>query len=146
MLNLEESVVVERPIEEVFAYLTDPAKIPDWQSSALEAHIEGGGPMRAGSTVLEQRKFLGRRMESTMEVLEYEPPRRFRIKVSSGPVPFEVTNTLSAADGGTRINAALEGEPGGFFRLAEPLVARAIARELRNNLEQLKDLMEAPTV
>ena len=121
MLKVEESVMVDRPIEDVFAYLTDPVKIPDWQSSALEARIEGGGPMRAGATVLEQRKFLGRRIESTMEVLEYEPPHRFRIKVSSGPVPFEVTNTLGAADGGTRIDAVLEGEPGGFFRLAEPL-------------------------
>jgi uncharacterized protein YndB with AHSA1/START domain len=143
MVTVEETIVVERPIEEVFAYFTDPARIPEWQSSALEAHLDGEGPMRAGSRVLEKRKFLGRQMESTMEVLEYEPPHRFRIKASSGPVPFEVTNTLNAAEGGTRINAVLEGEPGGFFRLAEPLVARAVARELRNNLETLKDVLEA---
>lgn len=144
MLKVEETVVVGRPIEEVFALLTDPARIPEWQSSALEAHLDGGGPMHVGSTVLEQRKFLGRRMESTMEVLEYEPPHRFRVKASSGPIPFDVTNTLSAAEGGTRIDAVLEGEPGGFFRLAEPLVGRAVARELRNNLETLKDILEAP--
>jgi uncharacterized protein YndB with AHSA1/START domain len=145
MVTVEDTIVVERPIEEVFAYFTDPARIPEWQSSALEAHLDGEGPMRAGSTVREKRKFLGRRMESTMEVLEYEPPRRFKIKASSGPVPFEVTNTLSAAGGATRIDAVLEGEPGGFFRLAEPLVARAVARELRNNLETLKDVLETPT-
>ena len=144
MVTVEETILVERPIEEVFAYFTDPARIPEWQSSALEAHLDGEGPMRAGSTVLEKRKFLGRRMEATMEVLEYEPPHRFRIKASSGPVPFEVSNTLSAAEGGTRIDAVLEGEPGGFFRLGEPLVARAVARELRNNLETLKDVLEAP--
>jgi uncharacterized protein YndB with AHSA1/START domain len=145
MVTVEETVVVERPIEQVFAYVTDPARIPEWQSSALEAHLDGEGPMRAGSTVLEKRKFLGRRLESTMEVLEYEPPHRFRIKASSGPVPFDVTNTFSTAEGGTRISAVVEGEPGGFFRLAEPLVARAVARELRNNLETLKDVLEAPT-
>ena len=144
MITVEETIVVERPIEEVFAYLTDPARVPEWQSSALEAHLEGEGPMRAGSRVLEKRKFLGRQMDSTMEVLEYEPPNRFTIKASSGPVPFEVTNTLTAAEGGTRINAVLEGEPGGFFRLGEPLVARAVVRELRHNLETLKDVLEEP--
>ena len=143
MVTVEETIVIERPIEEVFAYLTDPARIPEWQSSALEARLEDDGPMRAGSTVIEERKFLGRRMKSTMQVLEHEFPHRFRIKTSSGPVQFEVTNTLSTAERGTHISAVLEGEPGGFFRVAEPLVARAVARELRNNLETLKDVLEA---
>jgi uncharacterized protein YndB with AHSA1/START domain len=143
MLRVDHSVVVERPIDEVFAYLTDPETAPEWQGSALEARLEGDGPMRAGSRVIETRKLLGRRMESTMEVVEHEPPRRFVIRVSSGPVPFTVTNVLSEADGGTRLDATVEGEPGRFFRLAEPLVARAVERELHNNLATFKDVMES---
>lgn len=143
MLRAEESVVVQRPIDEVFAYFTDPTTLPEWQASALEAQLEGEGPMRAGSRAVETRKFLGRRMESTMEVLEYEPPRRFTIKASSGPVPFQVTSDLSEEDGGTLVRSVVEGEPGGFFRLAEPLVVRAVERELRNNLATLKDVLES---
>ena len=143
MVRAEESVVVQRPIDEVFGYLTDPAKIPEWQASALEARLESEGPMRAGSRAVEKRKFLGRRMESTVEVLEYEPPRRFTIKANSGPVPFEVASDLSEEEGGTRVRSVLQGEPGGFFRLAEPLVARAVERELRNNLATLKDVLES---
>jgi uncharacterized protein YndB with AHSA1/START domain len=143
MLRAEESVVVQRPIDEVFAYFTDPATLPEWQASALEAQLEGEGPMRAGSRAVETRKFLGRRMESTMEVLEYEPPRRFTIKASAGPVPFQVTSDLSEEDGDTLVRSVVEGEPGGFFRLAEPLVVRAVERELRNNLATLKDVLEA---
>jgi len=143
MLRAEESVVVQRPIDEVFAYFTDPTTLPEWQASALEAQLEGEGPMRAGSRAVETRKFLGRRMESTMEVLEYEPPRRFTIKASSGPVPFQVTSDLSEKEGGTLVRSVVEGEPGGFFRLAEPLVVRAVERELRNNLATLKDVLES---
>ncbi len=143
MVRVEDSIVVSRPIAEVFAYLTDPETLPEWQGSCLEARLDGDGPMRAGSRVVETRKFLGRRMESTMEVAEYEPPRRFAVKVGSGPVPFTATNSLSEADGGTRIDAVIEAEPGGFFRLAEPLVVRAVERELRNNLATLKDVLEA---
>jgi uncharacterized protein YndB with AHSA1/START domain len=139
----EDVVTVQRPIDEVFAYVTDPAKVPEWQASALEARLEGEGPMRAGSQAVETRKFLGRRMESRMEVLEYEPPRRFKIKVSSGPVPFEATTELSEETGGTRVHGVVEGEPGGFFKLAEPIVARALRRELRGNLETLKDVLES---
>lgn len=143
MLRAEESVIVQRPIDEVFAYFTDPATLPEWQASALEAQLQGEGPMRAGSRAVETRKFLGRKMESTMEVLEYEPPRRFTIKASSGPVPFQVTSDLSEEDGGTLVRSVVEGEPGGFFRLAEPLVVRAVERELRNNLATLKDVLES---
>ena len=143
MVRVEDSIVVERPIIDVFAYLTDPETIPEWQGSALEAALEGNGPMQVGSRIDEKRKFLGRRMDSTVEVAEYEPPRRFAVKVRSGPGPVTVTNALSETDGGTRIDAVLEGEPGGFFRLAEPLVARGAQREMRSNLETLKDVLEA---
>lgn len=143
MVRAEDSIVVARPIEEVFAYLTDPETLPEWQASCLEARLEGGGPMRAGSRIVETRKFLGRRIESTMEVAEHEPPRQFVLKVGSGPVPFTATNSLREADGGTRIDAVIEGEPGGFFRVAEPLVVRAVERELRTNLATLKDVLEA---
>lgn len=143
MVHVEESIVIERPIADVFAYMTNPETIPEWQGSALEAALEGDGPVHAGSRIVERRKFLGRRMDSTVEVAEYEPPRRFAIKVTSGPVPFTATNVLSETDGATRIDTVIEGEPGGFFRLAEPLVARGVQRELRNNLETLKDVLEA---
>ena len=143
MVRVEDSIVVERPIDDVFAYMTDPETLPEWQGSCLEARLEGSEPMHAGSRVRETRKFLGRRIESTMEVAEHEPPRRFVIRVGSGPVPFTASNSLSEANGGTRIDATVEGEPGGFFRLAEPLVVRALEREMKNNLATLKDVLEA---
>ena len=44
MIRREESIVVARPIEEVFGYLTDPGTLPEWQATALEARLEGEGP------------------------------------------------------------------------------------------------------
>jgi hypothetical protein len=89
------------------------------------------------------RKFLGRKFESTLEVTEYEPPRRFAFKVVSGPVPFRVEHTFEPADGGTKLSVAGEGEPGGFFKLAEPLVIRAVERQTKSDFETLKDLLES---
>jgi uncharacterized protein YndB with AHSA1/START domain len=141
VVRVEHSLVIERPPAEVFAYTTDPANLAEWQSTALEARSEG--PVQQGAHVTEVRKFLGRRMESEVEVTAFEPDRRFALKVLSGPVPFAFEQTLEPSDGGTRVSVVAEGEPGGFFKLAEPIVARALRRELRGNLETLKDVLES---
>ena len=66
IIRVESSIVIDRPPEEVFAYATDPAHAPEWQSSALETVVDG--PVQAGASGKEVRKFLGRRMESTMRI------------------------------------------------------------------------------
>jgi uncharacterized protein YndB with AHSA1/START domain len=141
IIRVEGTIVVNRPPEEVFAYATDPANVSEWQSSALEASVDG--PLQAGASGKEVRKFLGRRMESTIRIEAYEPPRRFAIQVTSGPVPFHVEQTVEPEGTGSRISVVIEGEPGGFFKLAEPLVERAVRREIEGNLATLKDILEA---
>ena len=140
MVRFEFSVDINRPPSEVFAYLTDPAHLPEWQSSALEAHWEG--EKGVGGRIKEVRKFLGRRMESELEVTEYEPANRFDLRVLSGPVPFSVHHTLESRDGGTRLRFVGEGDPGGFFKLAEPIVARTAERQFKSDFETLKDVLE----
>jgi uncharacterized protein YndB with AHSA1/START domain len=141
VIRIEFSVDVDRQPSEVFAYLTDPANLPQWQSSAVEAHWEG--EKARGARVKEVRKFLGRRMESELEVTEYEPDRRFALKVLSGPVPFSVEHTLEPRNGGTHMTFVGTGEPGGFFKLAEPIVARTAERQFKTDFETLKDVLEA---
>ena len=78
-----------------------------------------------------------------MRIEEYEPPRKFALRVTSGPVPFRFEQTTEPEGGSTRISVAVEGEPGGFFKLAEALVERAVKRELEGNYATLKDILEA---
>jgi uncharacterized protein YndB with AHSA1/START domain len=141
MIRIEHSIVVNRPVDEVFAYATDVSKVPEWQTSALEAHVDG--TMQAGATGSIVRKFLGRRMESSVQFDEYEPPRKFALHATSGPVQFRVQQTYEPTAEGARITVVMEGEPGGFFKLAEPLVQRAIRREMEANFATLKDILES---
>ena len=142
MARAEHSVEIQRPPEQVFAYLTDPGKIAEWQASALEAAQETPGPMAVGTRLREARKFLGKRMDLVMEVTAHEPGRQFSLRTLSGPLRFEVRQRFEAVEGGTRIDVVIEGEPGGFFQLAEPLVVRAVGRELASNLATAKDILE----
>lgn len=143
MLKAEHSVTIERPVEEVWAYINDPRNDIEWQSMIMEAVQVSEGPIGVGTVERITAKVLGRRFDTTFEVTEYEPNRRSRIKTTSGPVPFTGTYEVERADGGTRFTWAMEGEPGGFFKVAEPLVARVISRQVRADMETLKDLLEA---
>ena len=143
MIRVEHTVTIDRPPTEVFAYVSDASKLPEWQSTALEARWETAGPIAVGSRAVEIRKFLGRRMESTMEVTGFEQDRELSFRVLSGPVPFQVTQKLEAVSGGTRVDLVAEGEPGGFFKMAEPLVARALRRQIETDFATMKDILEA---
>jgi uncharacterized membrane protein len=141
MIHVEHTIEIDRPPAEVFDYMMDMENLPEWQSSAIEAHWEG--ERAAGSRIKEVRRFLGKRIESELAVTEYEPNRRFCLKALSGPIPFSVEHTFEPTDGGTRIIFAGEGDAGGFFKLAEPVVARTAERQFKSDFETLKDLLEA---
>lgn len=145
MARTEHTVVVERPPEDVFAFLTDLSSLPEWQSGAVEVRgLEGS--VGVGTRYVEVLKFLGKRFEATIEVTEYEPGRRFSIKTVSGPIPFRVEHRLEPSNGGgTKVNVTLEGEPGGVFKLAEPLVMRNAKRQVADDFATLKRLVEART-
>jgi uncharacterized protein YndB with AHSA1/START domain len=143
VVTIEFSTDIDRPLEEVFAWLTDPDRLPQWQSSAVEVRQQSDGPVGVGTRFKEVRRMLGRRLESEVEVTVYEQPRRFAVRSQSGPVPFEADQTLEPTEAGTRVHFRGKGEPGGFFKLAEPLVARAVERQFRSDFETLKDILES---
>lgn len=143
MVAIRETFTIRRPIEEVFAFVTDPSALSRWQGSALGASLVGHGPLAKGSQVIERRSILGRTVESTVEVVDYEPPHRFVVKTLSGPIPFEVSQELREEGGETRIDVAVHGTPTGVFRLGSRVVAGAVARQLREDFARAKRILEA---
>lgn len=146
MLKIESSIVINRPVEEVFAVVSDIEKNPKWTSVFLEARKTSEEPIGVGTTWRVVQKFLGQRFESEVEVTEYEPNRKYALKSKSGPFPVEVRQTYEPVEGGTRFSVALEAEVGGFFKLAEPLVKTMAKRSIETDNANLKDLMEAHTL
>ncbi len=143
MLKLDLSITINRPVEEVFAVLSNPENGPKWSSGSSEAKITSQGPIGVGTRYRSVRQALGRRIESETEITEYEPNRRYATKSISGPFPMESAVTFERVEGGTRVTGTLMGEPGGFFKLAEPLLVRTAKRQFEGDLANLKDLMEA---
>ncbi len=142
-MRIEESVEINRPPERVFEYVANPENLQEWTGTVIEISKDTPGPLLEGSTFTSVAKFLGRRIESPFEVTAHEFPRRHSHKGTGGPLPTEWTLTFEEVAGGTRYTQVAEGEPGGFFGLVEPLLERVRKRQLRTDLENLKDLLEA---
>jgi uncharacterized membrane protein len=143
MAKADVSTTINRPVEDVFAVLSNPENSPKWSSSWVESKITSVGPIGVGTTSRSATKLFGRRIESEFEVTEFEPNRKFAARSKSGPFPSQLWVTFERIEGGTRLNLTIEAEPGCFFKLAEPLMVRMAKRQFQSDLDTLKDLMEA---
>jgi uncharacterized membrane protein len=143
MLKIDYSVVIDRPLAEVFAYVTEIENMPVWSSEVEKAWKTSEGPMGKGTTFSSVAKVLGRQIENTIEVTEYEPNSKWSLKPTSGPVSGEIEFHFEPAPSGTKFSVALDADAGGFFKLGEPLVNRMLQRQYETNGATLKDLLEA---
>ena len=139
MIHIEKSIVIHRPVEEVFAFVTDGSKAPRWQGG-LEA-VEGQANS-VGQQFTEVRKFLGKEMRSVMQITTYEPNSRWAVKVLKVPVPYEVSLQLDPQDGGTRLTTRVDGEPTGFFKMAEGMFKSQLEKSIEEDTHRLKNLLE----
>lgn len=142
MLKMEFSVEIKRPVDEVFAYLTDPANLPEWNPAVLQCRAEPSGPVRVGSKLRMVSRILGRRFESTLEVTEFTPNKKFVYK-SNSPFPVEATYLAEPTAGGTKLTVESIAEPAGFFKLAEPVLGPLAKKQIQANHDTMKELLEA---
>jgi uncharacterized protein YndB with AHSA1/START domain len=140
-----ETIEISRRPEDVFAYITDPSHLSEWQESLVSAHLEGGGPVTVGSRVPQTRRIGRGERTMTIEVTELNPPRRWAFRGIDGPVRAIGKGTVEPLDDGTRsrVTMELDFEGRGIGKLLVPLVVRRQAqRELPANEQRLKERLE----
>ena len=142
MIRFRFAIDVARPVQDVFDYVTEPATLREWQGTEKVEHVTPG-PVRLGSRLREVRVILGRRLDSLSEVVAYEPPRRFEIRILSGPMPVEDRWTFEPTMRGTRVVFSTEGSARGVLRAVEPLIAAVLERRRRAHHARLKRALEA---
>ncbi len=146
MIRVELAIEVHRAVDEVFAYVTDPARLADWQPNLVSVSKETAGPMGAGTRLREVRRGpSGRTVEALVEVAEYDVNRRFDLRIISGPLPIDGRHRFSSVDGLTRIDLVAEGRVGGALRLAEPLLALVLRRQFASYYRRLEETLAAPS-
>jgi uncharacterized protein YndB with AHSA1/START domain len=142
MNEFEITVVIERPVEDVFAVLTDVSKTAAWTPGLTEVRREDDGPLQVGQTLTFVGSFLGRNYESVAACTELVADERFGTKTSSGPFHLEIDARLEPVANGTRMATVYRGESHGFFKIAEPIVTRLARKQFETAAVNLKALME----
>lgn len=143
MAKLETSITINRPIEQVFAFAADLANNAKWQTGVIAAEVTSPGPVGVGTKYKYDAEIMGRKLETTGELTAYDPPRITAWKATSGPFPMSGSTTFESVPGGTRVVDGMEAEPGGFFKLAEPLLIMQMRGQMEKDMKKLKELLEA---
>ena len=143
MIRFEESVVIERPLQEVFAFVSDPGNDVDWAEEIAEVRQTSEGQLGVGASFVQVAHFLGRRLEVPFEVTEYEPNRKVAITPTRGPIRLAARRSLEPVGAGARVTIEAWGRSGLFLSLLEPVVAVVAKRRLRIALARLKRVLEA---
>ncbi len=142
----EFSIVIKRPVSDVFDFVENPVNDPIWRTGMTEADVESTGPVTVGTTGHEVYRYLGRDIETTWEIIEFTTNEQVAYRSTSGPVNYEGSMSYEPEDGGTRITWRLEWEIADqsvFPRLREQTFKLVDERVYQRDFLTLKRLLEA---
>ena len=144
MAPIVNSIEISRRPEDVFAYVTDPSHLPDWQESVVS--VRADSPFTVGCKAVITRRVGRMERAMTNEMTELSPPTAWGVRGIDGPVRGNVKGTVEPlADGErSRVTIAVDLEGHGIGKILLPLVVRRQAQaEMPKNMQTLKDRLES---
>lgn len=146
MTVIKETIDISRSPAEVFSYVTDPTHLPEWQESAVAVRRIGDTPLAVGSKVAVTRRIGRREFTSTMQFIEWDPPKHWHVHGIDGPVRGDVQGTIEPLGDGerSRLTLSLHFEGFGIGRALVPLMVRPYVRkEMPRSERTLKGILES---
>ncbi len=143
-MKTKNSILIERPIDEVFAYVSNVENMPRWVSGVRRSRLLSK-KLKAGARFSADYAEGVRSAAIDFKVVEFEPPVRFSASSERGPFsfPFKGTFEFRAVGDSTEVISNVEtGEESLATRLADllfgPLVRRGFQKRLQAELQALK--------
>jgi Polyketide cyclase / dehydrase and lipid transport len=137
-VDVTVETVIAQPVDVVAAYAGDPGHAPDWYANIDSVHWRTEPPMKVGSQMDFEARFLGRRLSYTYEVVVFVPGERLVMRTADGPFPMETTYTWQPAAGGTLMRLRNRGTPSGFASIAGPVMQKVMRRAMTKDLARLE--------
>lgn len=145
MATIQESVEIKLPADRVFAYTTDAKSWPKWQSMLPEAEQMSPGKVGVGTTFRGLVRLMGLTMKWTAEATEYEPNKRWAKTITSGSIVNKERLVCESSEIGTRFTIMYDMNVGGFMTLFSPMIVRAMRKETKTSVGNLKRVLEGQT-
>lgn len=146
MINLEMSTMINRPVSQVFDFMSTPENDFQWQYGTLVSARISEGASQRGTSFRSIGHLMGRRIQSTFEVTEYEPNRKYGFRSLSGPLRSYTSYTFEMDKGVTQIDISTQVNAINFFQVNQGVLEKGMKKQLKENLARLKDLLEAQQI
>jgi Polyketide cyclase / dehydrase and lipid transport len=143
MALIEDEIIIERPVEEVFDFVADERNEPRYNPRMVRAEKLTAGPIGAGTRFRAEMKGGRRPVEMTVEFTEYERPRRLALTAHLSPMEIRGGLTFEPVPEGTRMRWQWNLEPRGLLKVISPLIVRMGRRQEQSIWSNLKELLEA---
>jgi uncharacterized protein YndB with AHSA1/START domain len=146
MIKIEGSVLIDRPVEKVWNFLTSVENASKWDTGIVEARQTSEGSVGLGTTVEAISESRGRRRIMPIKVTAYDPDKRVAWSVNAGFAMGKVTYDFENVEGGTRLSKSTELELKGLYNLLKPILRRRYNQsEIVLDLGNIKRNVEAST-
>jgi uncharacterized membrane protein len=141
---IKHSIEINRPADEVFAYLDQVGRHNEWQGSLVSTTVETPGPTRVGTRVIERRNVPGGTRDFPYEITEHDPARRVSFRGTTGLIRPAGTYTVDpTGESSSRMNSELDLEGHGIGKLFAILARRQAAKQVLVDHEKFKELLES---
>ena len=143
MVDVLSEIIIDRPLETVAEYASNPDHAPEWYVNIDSASWKTDGSLQVGSQITFQAKFLGKILVYTYEVITFVPHERLVMKTAEGPFPMETTYTwTSVNDQQTKMTLRNTGRPSGFSKFMAPIMSVMVRKANKKDLVHLKKILE----
>ena len=144
MINVEVSTAINRPVEDVFAFVANFENHPRWEKNFKNVKLLTSTPNGVGTTYQCELKLPGQSVTSKFEITEYEVNKKIAFAgEAAGPATPKGSFLFEPVVGGTKLTLLPRPEFRGFFRLLEPMMAGYVRKQNEEHLSNLKRLLEA---
>ena len=144
MINLANSVLVYRPIKQVFDFISTAENDFQWKYGTLASAQVSEGAVGVGAFFRTIGHLMGRRVHETFEITEYEANQKYGFKSLSGPLQLQTLYTFEVSGGSTKISVSTQANVINFFQIRESILEKQLKKQLKENLAMLKGILETP--
>jgi uncharacterized protein YndB with AHSA1/START domain len=143
-MKFQNSVQIDRPIDRVFEYVSNPDKRSEWDGDLVETRRTSEGGLGVGSTSEDIYQMNGRRMKFQTSIVEWSPPTTLVWRGVADSMTAEGHWTFTEIDGGTRVNLAMGMNTSNpIFKLMAPLMRGKMEKQMAETSQRMKRSAEA---
>jgi uncharacterized protein YndB with AHSA1/START domain len=143
-VRIEKTITIATAVKEVWDFVADARNDPQWCEKVVSVEqLAGDGPGRDASyRVMHRPRPFKPAVELTMEVVEFDPPRRLRWREEDADAVFVVLYDLAPTTSGARLTQVDEID-WKIRTAALPIARLMVSRDIRRQFRSLKRLLES---